>query len=594
MSCFVTPEGLEFLLHGNGAPLWHAITTPGWCIAVNALAYIVLVLCSGFIARRLCFWYEAFDFLEEEAERSRPRPHYAPYLVMAAFAAVPQFAEKLTQLSPFLFSLVPSFLSGAVIASLNTRSEPVEGPEEELRDGRRFVMARMALAGALAAVGAWEGTCGLFAAPLLLVAAGLPFIRRDQPVTVVSAVWLLAFAGVFFAEHGYIAGCPWSAMLPRRVEVAGFVVFLFTGVMPLAVVRTLGENRWTLRGWAAVIVLAFGAILLTGNARFAFESASERFVRHVLADVGERRYLFGDGIFDVMFDVCLPEGVERIGARTPAECEFLVNLVGKEPVTNRIVVVNRYYGFEEMAAVSREIGIDLERRSPEADGQLSAEKRLAIEKESRAELERRLKPLCETLRTVEGGFANVPERLLEAEIDKARENIRKGWMNGFRGLRMSMALLSLDFRRGDMKALETDAIMALVMNQEDPVANSLLGNLRLGEGKLEAAERYLRLGAAGGGIGACNDLAMLLVKTERYEEAEKWARQAVSKAPADWNLHETLARALIGRGRFEDALRELDAVERLAKEQKQLGQVRDSLERNRAAIEKKLCPARDR
>jgi len=584
MSCFITPEGLELLRHGSAAPVWRALVTLENCVAVNAACCAVILLCVGCIAKKLCFWYEPFENLQESEkykDHPLPRSHLAPFLATAAFAVVPQFAEKVTRLLPFLLSWVPICLSAAVVASLNTRFPAPDGSEAEVEDERRLVWVRLALAGALAAVGAWESPFGVVCAPFLLAITWFGFIRRVHGVTTVSAAWVAGFMTAFLAEPELLPDCPWTALMPSWVQVSGIVVFVFIGVMPLVVIRRFGENRWTLGGWTAVL-LVFATITGMGPGRFALLSASERFVRHVLADVGERKLVIGDGIFDVLVDEYKPADVKRIGMTTVDEREFLVNLFGNDdPVTNVILLVSAYYDFAEMEAAAAEAHAVLLRQEPPKDPRkMTDEEREAMAKRRQAAFEKKLEPLVESLKALEN-FADIPDSLKEEEIGRARKNIRTAWKRGFGGLKLSATLLALDVLCGDRAAAESDALTALTLDREDPAANAMLGSIRLEKGQYDRAERYLRKGVKGGGTGAYNDLALLLVKTGRAAEAEAWARQAVAKAPDDWSFRETLVQALIALGRKDEARKELTIVEKLADERHQLERAQPQIGRDR-------------
>ena len=375
----------------------------------------------------------------------------------------------------------------------------------------------------------------------------------------------------FVAEPEILSDCPWSALMPKWVPLFGVVLFIFICVMPLAVVRRLGENRWTLGGWGLVLLVF--TIITASTGRFKLQSASERFVKHVLADLGDRKHIIGDGVFDVMIDEWKPSDVKRIGTTTVAEREFLLNRLGNgESMTNKMLIVDRYYGYREKQEVSREAGRDLVRGGddPKSQPHYSDEDRAKIAKLRVKAFQKKLEPLLESLRAMDEGWADVPDSLKAEEIEKARENIRRGWKDGFRGPSMSATLLALDMLRGDVKSLESDAITALIYDREDVAANAALGSLRLKEGKMELAEKYLAKGVKGGGVMAMGSHAKILVQKGRFAEAADWARKAVEKKPKDWTLREALAAALIESGKFDEAVKELKTIEDLAVESEQM------------------------
>ena len=67
--CFIVPKALSLLRHGPGAPIWRHLVTLENCILVNAIALAIILLCVGFIAKRMCFWYEPFEILQEEVDK---------------------------------------------------------------------------------------------------------------------------------------------------------------------------------------------------------------------------------------------------------------------------------------------------------------------------------------------------------------------------------------------------------------------------------------------------------------------------------------------------------------------------------------------
>ena len=554
---YVVPQTLEFLRHGTGAPLWRLLTSPENAVAVNAVSAVVVAVCVGFVVRRLVFWYEQFEG-PADANADRPLPHapVSPFLAALAFLVVPQFARALTVLSPFLFSLAPVALSAAVTASLNSRPRPPEEDEmdEAERDVRPWVLPRLALAGAFAAVGVWEGPCGLAAAPFLLAITCLPFVRRERSAMSVCLVWTVGFVFAFLTEPLVLPGCRVQALVPYALPpLFGFAIFAFVSAMPLAVVRRFGENRWTLGGWG--MTLAVFAVLSLTSVPFGRTSASERFVRSVLGELGERRYILGDGIFDTMIDEFKPEGVTRLGMTTVAEREFLLTEFGEGPITNRVLAVRGCYGrFPDMEAVAAEVG-----------GRFCAGRDARLETARTVRLRSCAEELRLALRSMED-FRDLPAARAKAE-ETVRQSIRQGWRDGLAGLGMSSTLLALDMAAGDLRALEADAISALLMNPEDPAANAALGSLRFAEGRNDLAERYLEKGVKGGGILAMRDYARLLISLDRPAEALDWARKAAAKAPCDCEVRMTLAAALIETGNFKAARTELGEVQRLASEQ---------------------------
>ena len=554
---FILPQAMAVLRNGPSHPLWRLIATPENCLVVNGFSLLVLSLCAGYIVRKLCFWRESFEVVPPEADMVPPPPRrFAPYLTVLSVLVVPQFLRGLTTLTPFYFSFVPSLLSAALIGSLNSVPKELETEEFDDSDDRHFVGLRLIAAGVLASLGVWENTIGLLLFPVLLALACLPFICRGLSLRLVLGMWFASFASVAFAMSLCFTENALTLLLPHVQPFPGFIVFLVVGVMPLAFVWRYRENRYTVGCWIGILLLI--AVVDALIVRLPGQSASERFVRTVLADLGARKMVLGDGVFDAMIDEYLPSGVRRIGASTPEEKEYLVSLANADPViTNRVLVVRSYYGLKEFGEAIRETGLK-DRKPQETVPSATSVSNL------QARVLQEAQPLLESLHAMGEGRENIPEDMLEGETRKAQENIRRAWKKGFGGTRLSNTLLMLDLSRENRETLEADAINALVIDREDPAANSILGQLRMEDGKLEEAERYLRKGVKGGGVLAMSRLSMLLVNTGRAVEAEEWARKVVKKVPADWNARQPLAAALIENGKLDAAEMELRIVEELA------------------------------
>lgn len=107
--------------------------------------------------------------------------------------------------------------------------------------------------------------------------------------------------------------------------------------------------------------------------------------------------------------------------------------------------------------------------------------------------------------------------------------------------------ISLDIGFGDRKAAEAHAKDALRVDRSVPAANYVMGSMALERGEYESAEIYLRKAAAGDNPSplALNDLAELLRRQHRYEEAVKVARRAVDAAPELYVAWETLGSIMV-------------------------------------------------
>ena len=119
-------------------------------------------------------------------------------------------------------------------------------------------------------------------------------------------------------------------------------------------------------------------------------------------------------------------------------------------------------------------------------------------------------------------------------------------------------VLDLDYRLLDREGAERHALEILRMDETHVFANWVMGSIRMQEGKLPQAERYLRAAAQAAHPlpAAQNDLAELLRRNKNLVEAEDIARAATKSAPELYVVWETLSATLLDRGK------DLDEAER--------------------------------
>jgi len=534
---FITPGSLALLRQGPGAPFWRLVTTTENAVVVNFVSLAIILLCIRYLVRRICIRHDGRSW----------RVRLVPYFAMAAFAVTTPLADQLFRLSPFLLGLVPIFLSAVFAVGFVPKFLLTSEERAHTLNALRLV-----LSGILSAIGVWESVTGLLLAPLLLLTAWRPSSRREITRVEAVACWMSGFIAAFLLEP-YLLSCPWGVLIPRGLPLVGYAGFLLLCVVPILLARRFSGRRWVLVLWGFVLAVVLVNTLRTMT--FNRQSASERFVRRMLADLGSRKLILGDGRFDVLIDELKPADVKRIGRTSALEKEFLLRLVEDgQQLTNKVLLVRNYHdlGDPEFVAALAETGL-FYRKPNDAERKQRAK--------TRAELfQRRTNTLLTSLKTVNEGFGDVPEAQRALEQAKAQTNIRQGWKDGFGGTRLSTTILNIDLRNADRATLESDALNALLVDREDPAANSVMGQLRFEEGRLELAERYLRKGVKGGGALAMSRLAMLLVNTNRAKEAEEWARKAVALIPDDWNLRQPLVAALTETGRYDEALRELEKM----------------------------------
>ncbi|MCL1921550.1 MAG: tetratricopeptide repeat protein [Kiritimatiellaeota bacterium] len=117
-------------------------------------------------------------------------------------------------------------------------------------------------------------------------------------------------------------------------------------------------------------------------------------------------------------------------------------------------------------------------------------------------------------------------------------------------------VLQLDIELSDTKNAQLHARQVLRQNRDHALANYVMGSLRLQEGAYGEAEDFLRRSVNTGGTpAALNDLAEVLRRIRRLDDAEKFAREAVAKAPKLYIAWETLGSVLL------EANRNLDEAE---------------------------------
>ena len=265
--------------------------------------------------------------------------------------------------------------------------------------------------------------------------------------------------------------------------------------------------------------------------------------------------------------------------RNDADREFMLNAFeGKEPVTNKALVVRLYRKIPEWSGVEKELKLkgdsplaNLEARRAEALKRREAEKNpvpiAVVMSNEVSRISKSAKPLMEIIRAAEAEFAKPAGKRNRAKMEKARETIRRAWLaHAFGGTRLSSVLLMSDLMLGDRRSAVSDALTVLLTDREDPSANAALGAIRQEEGKFELAERYLRKGVKGGGAFPMGKLAILLIQTDRAAEAVEWARKAVKVSPNDPSLREPLVAALIETGKLNEAEAELKELEKIARQ----------------------------
>ena len=111
-----------------------------------------------------------------------------------------------------------------------------------------------------------------------------------------------------------------------------------------------------------------------------------------------------------------------------------------------------------------------------------------------------------------------------------------------------------DISMDDGKSAEGHARQVLRQDRDNKLANYVMGSLRLRAGEYLEAEAFLRRSAAAERplAAAQNDLAEVLHRLKRYEEAETFARAAVKTDPNLYVAWETLGSTLLDQNKNLD------------------------------------------
>ena len=117
-------------------------------------------------------------------------------------------------------------------------------------------------------------------------------------------------------------------------------------------------------------------------------------------------------------------------------------------------------------------------------------------------------------------------------------------------------VLGLDISLDDQVNAERHAKDVLRRNRNAPLANYVMGSLSIRRGRYREAESFLRkaVDAPHPNVMAMNDLAEVLRRTNRLQEAEQQIRKAIEQFPDFYILHETLGSILMDQnGNLDEA-----------------------------------------
>jgi tetratricopeptide (TPR) repeat protein len=120
-------------------------------------------------------------------------------------------------------------------------------------------------------------------------------------------------------------------------------------------------------------------------------------------------------------------------------------------------------------------------------------------------------------------------------------------------------ILNIDIMLNDEERAEAHARQILRFNRDHALANYVMGSLRLGKMQYGEAEAFLRRSVEKEpAAAALNDLAEVLRRNRRMDEAEAYVRQALKINAELYVAWETLGAILTEKGALDEAEKALD------------------------------------
>jgi Flp pilus assembly protein TadD len=132
---------------------------------------------------------------------------------------------------------------------------------------------------------------------------------------------------------------------------------------------------------------------------------------------------------------------------------------------------------------------------------------------------------------------------------------------------------------GDYASAERKLSLARRYVPTNPETNFALGNLRLAQGTAEPAKEFylLTLRYDQQHRGALNNLGVLALRAERYDEAETWLRRAEVVDETNAKTHFLLAKTLLAKGDRGAARREAERAAVLRPQQPEFVELQSEL-----------------
>jgi len=149
-------------------------------------------------------------------------------------------------------------------------------------------------------------------------------------------------------------------------------------------------------------------------------------------------------------------------------------------------------------------------------------------------------------------------------------------------------ILQLDIEMNDQSAAELHARQVLRTNRKHALANYVMGSLRLQEGEYGEAEDFLRRSVESNpSSAALNDLAEVLRRIKKLDDAERFARESIKKNPDLYVAWETLAAILLEAGKnLEEAESSVNKALTLYKDDPRVKITLARIQHRRGSIEK--------
>lgn len=148
-------------------------------------------------------------------------------------------------------------------------------------------------------------------------------------------------------------------------------------------------------------------------------------------------------------------------------------------------------------------------------------------------------------------------------------------------------LLILDANLRDDEGTFKDALGILRRDRDNKMAAAIMGNMKAIEGDNEKAEMYLRRAIEGDGpvmIEPLNDLAEVLARQGKLEEAKELSDRVIGVNGENWNFVETHAAILLRLGNLEEGEAALNKAIELAKKAGELEIAKNILDIDRARV----------